>query len=386
MGHALGNNFGKSYSFQSKPVILDLQFQVNLADAAGKGIVDGSLKGQGVRSVFMQSSATPAVGNPFVNTTSAGYAQINLAYNYTRAYCLDYRITAPVTGSNLAINASALTIGVPYQITAVGSGAAGAVTIQPVADTAGSLASTYFILYDAYGNTWAIWFSVAGVGARPNLGNAAADGAVGLHYVQQSIASGATAAQIGAALVITIAALPSGISGVFSFTAAGTTTVTATSTGGRNIPGAPAEGLVATGFTFAQTVFTTNLQDWLQIGVPPGVTPAVGVAFVATKTGYSTGGGSSGTVKALSNSGIVTLEVLGDSNLALNPGPSGPSANVGGQILVQFLAPTVASVATTPAVTNAYFSPLLPTAPAALSIVKMKILLEQASRVGGNQE
>lgn len=386
MGHALGNNYGKSYAFQSKPVILDLQFQVGISDAAGLGIVKGSLKGQGVKSVFMQSSATPAVGNPFVNTTSAGLCQINLAYNYARAYCLDYVISSPITGSNLAINASALTVGVAYQITSVGAGAAGAVTIAPVADVSGSLASTWFSLYDGYGNTWIIWFSVAGVGARPNLGNAAADGAIGLHYVQQSIASGATAAQIGTALATTIAALPSGLASVFSFTAAGTTTVTVTSTGGLNIPGAPSDGVVPTGFTFAITKFTTNLQDWLQVGVPPGVTPAIGVPFIATKTGYSTGGGSTGTVKAFSNSGIVTLEILGDMNLAINPGPSGPSANVGGQMLVQFLSPTVASVATTPAVTNAYFSPLIPTAPVDLSLVKMKILLEQAARVGGNNE
>lgn len=325
----------------------------------------------------MQSSATPAVGNPFVNSTSAGYAQINLAYNYNRAYCLDYRITAPVTGSNLAINASALTIGVPYQITAVGAGSVGVATIAPVADTAGSLASTWFSLYDAYGNTFIIWFSVAGVGQRPNLGLAAADGAVGLHYVQQSIASGASAATIGAALVVTINGLPSGLSGVFSFTAAGTTTVTVTSTSGL-LAGIPADGVIPTGFAFVLTKYTSNAQDWAQVGVPAGVVPAVGVGFIATKTGYSTGGGSSGTVKAIANSGIFTMEVIADPNLALAPIPAGGSPNVGGQILVQFLAPTLS--------TGAYVSPLLPTAPASLSIIKMKVLLEEASRVGGNNE
>lgn len=375
MGHALGNNYGKFYSFQSKPVILDLQFQVNKADTSGTGITLGSLKGQGVSSVFMQSSVTPAAANPFVNSTSAGYAQINLAYNYARAYCLDYRISSPVTGSALAINGSALTIGLPYQIITVGAGASGTATIAPVADVSGSLASTWFSLFDSYGNTFIIWFNVSGVGSAPNLGVQAPFGTQGLHYVQQSIATNATAATIGAALVTTIAALPSGISGVSSFTASGSTTVTVTSTAARPIAGPPADGVIATGFTFAIGNFQTNDNDWRQVGLPPGVQAAVGAGFIATKTGFSTGGGSSGTVKALTNSGIITMEVLADMNLSISPQPVGPSAHVGGQMLIQFLGATSSSVTT-----------LIPTAPADTSLVKMKILLEQAARVGGNQE
>jgi len=368
MGHALGNNYGKFYSFQSKPVILDLQWQVLLADTSGTGIAAGSLKGQGVSSVFMQSSATPAAKNPFVNSTSAGYAQINLAYNYARIYCLDWSIHSPVTGSAKAINASALTIGVPYQIVTVGAGTAGAATIAPVADVSGSLASTYFLLFDAYGNTFCIWFSVSGVGSAPVV-------PPGVILVQQSISTNASAATIGAALVTTIAALPSGVSGVFSFTASGTTTVTVTSTTSTPLNGTPQDGAIATGFTFAITKYTTNAQDWLQVGLPPGVAPAVGAAFVATKTGYSTGGGSTGTVKALGNSGVGGLEVIGDANLTIGPNPTGPSANVGGQVLIQFLGATNSSTTT-----------IIPTAPADNSIVKMKLLLEQAARVGGNNE
>lgn len=434
MGHALGNNYGKFYSFQSKPVFLDLQFVVNKADSGGFGVTN--IKGQGVQSVFMQTSSTAAKGNPFVNNTSAGYALIQLEYNYARAYCLNHCITSPVTGSNLAINGSALTAGVPYQITAVGAGANGSATIAAVADSSGSLASTWFSLYDGYGNTWIIWFSVSGVGARPNLGQAAADGAIGLHYVQQSIVTGDSAATIGGDLATTVAALPSGISGVFSFTTAGTTTMTATSTLASPLPGAPSEGTAATGFTFALVNKTSNATDWLKVGVPPGVQPAIGVSFVAIATGYSTGGGSSGTVKAIGQSGVQFLELIGDPNLSIGPGPSGPSANVGGWLLVQFLASSFAGSALanhthtlnlknaavadgattrvnagtnllgantgsdiaiagnganggianasagTPAGTLSY----VPTAPTDASLVKMSILLEQAARVGGNNE
>lgn len=367
MGDARGNNFGKFYSFQSKPVLLDLEFQVLLADSKGFGIKAGSLKGQGVKNVFMQSSATPATGNPFVNTTSAGYVLINLAYNYARAYCVDYRITSPVTGSALAINGSALTAGVPYQIVTVGSGTAGAVTIAPVADSAGSLASTWFRLYDAYGNTFIIWFSVSGVGTAPS--------GVSGTLVQQSIVTNDTAATIGGDLATTIAALPSGISGVFSFTTAGTTTVTVTSTTSTPVAGTPADGAIATGFTFATTKSTTNLKDWQKVGVPQGVTPAVGVSFVATATGYSTGGGSSGTVKAIGIGANTSFELIGDPNLSIGPIPMGGSPNTGSWFLGQFLAATSSSVTT-----------LIPTAPSDNSIVKMTILLEQATRVGGNNE
>lgn len=370
MGQSLGNNYGKFYSFQSKPVILDLHFQVAAADAAGFGVTN--LRGQGIKNVYMHTSATPAVGNP---NPAVGYVSLLLAYNYARAYCLDYQIISPVTGSALAINASALTPGLPYQILTVGAGAAGAVTVAPVADVSGSLASKYFSLYDAYGNTFIIWFSVAGVGSPP----AGVSGTI----VQQSIASGATAAQIGTALATTIAALPSGISGVFSFTATGTTTVTITSTAARPVAGPPADGLgsLTTGFTFAQTVFTTNLADWQGVGVPKGVVPAVGVAFIATAAGYSTGGASSGTVKALGNSGLSSFEVIGDANLSLWPIPMGGvsaasgSSNVGGRIIGQFLAAT-----------NTTTTTLIPTAPADTTIIKMKILLEAATRVGGNNE
>lgn len=376
MGHNLGNNYGKFYSMLSKPVLVDCSFIVDSTNGNGLGI--RSLKGQGVKNVFMHTSSTPGSNNGYLNPNPlAGYALIELAYNYTRYYGGASGLVSPVTGSNIAINGSALTLGTPYVITSVGHGTLGAATIAPVADVSGSLASTWFRVYDNYGNTFIMWFRVSGVGAAP----------VGVSgtLVQVDLVTNDSAATIGAKLVVIFNALlaqnlqnPSAPAGVFSFTAAGTTTVTITSTQINPyapLPGAPADGLIPTGFTFVRTVTKANLNNWQNVGVPKGVVPAVGVAFIATATGDSSGGGSTGLVKAVTNSGVVAIEGIGDANLSIAPIPMGGSPNSGGWIMVQFLGATSSSVTT-----------LIPTAPANESVIGLQFYLEQAAQVGGNQE
>jgi hypothetical protein len=495
MAGNLGNNGGRMYSFGAQPVLIDCNFIVDSTNGNGYGV--RSLKGQGVAKVYMHSSASmtgtvasgsfnitaisggtssllpgmpiqgtgipvgttivavlssssvqmsaAATGNhssesityqaPGSPNPAAGYALVKLSNNYNRYLGGFSGFASPSTGSTIAIDATdaALTPGTPYIIASVGHGPAGTATIAPVADSSGSLAGTYFMLYDSYGNAFCIWFSVSGVGSQPNLGPAVQFGQKGLHYVQQSIVTNDTAATIGADLVITIENLPSGIVGVNSFTASGTTTVTVVSTLFAPLAGIPQDGNqviaasnsqpvpiwftiasgsatagsvwtdgfgnlytvsatissatllkttgvqppgaasgvltfvsgsgassplsyssavagLATGFTFALTVSDSNDQDWHAVGVPHGVTPAVGVSFVAIATGA---GGSTGLVIASGVSGIADFEVIGNPNLSLAPHVSGPSANVGGWILVQMLAATSSSV-TTP----------VPTAPA----------------------
>lgn len=354
MGHALGNNYGKLYSFLSKPVELTGHWTVDNTTATGTS----NIVGQAIKQVFMHSSA-PGLGNP---NPAVGTAIVQFNYNYTKFVGGGFDMWSPVTGSALAINASALTIGSTYQIFATGVGPSGTATIAPVADVAGSLASKYFSLYDAYGNTFIIWFSVSGVGTAP----------VGLGgiLVQQTIATGATAATIGAALVTTIAALPSGIAGVFSFTASGTTTVTVVSTTTLPLNGVPADGIapLASGFAFALTVFSNNLQDWQGVGLPKGIAPVPGAAFTATATGYTTGGGGTGTVKAVGISGVAGIEFAANPNFTLNPIPMSGSPNVGGYCIVAFNGATSAGVTT----------PIL-VAPAQLSQVYMNLIVEQAS-------
>jgi hypothetical protein len=140
--------------------------------------------------------------------------------------------------------------------------------------------------------------------------------------------------------------------------------VTVTSTANVPLAGVAADGALPTGFTFTLVNYSTNQQDWAGVGLPAGIVPNVGASFVATTTGYSTGGGSTGLVQTPSISGITSTEVVGDPNQSFAPIPMGGSANVGGWVLVQFLAPTSSSVTT-----------LTPTAPADNSVVGMSFMV-----------
>jgi hypothetical protein len=64
---------------------------------------------------------------------------------------------------------------------------------------------------------------------------------------------------------------------------------------------------------------TTTAANWTALGVPIGVTPAVGVSFIAT----SASGAGTGTVEipAASGSNICTIETVGDPNLSIDPSP-----------------------------------------------------------------
>jgi Ice-binding-like len=303
-----------------------------------------------------------------------GYAWIQLKDNYSRYAFGGWGMVSPVAGSPIAINGTALTVGQPYIIVSVGHATAGTVTIMPVADVAGSLASTWFRMYDAYGNTFVIWFSVSGVGSAPQLPIGLANATL----VQQSIAINSSAATIGAALVVTLENLlatqllnPSGPVGVYSYTASGTTTVTVVSTATNPygpLPGGPMDGLIPTGFTFSVIDYSTNIQDWQGVGLPRGVIPNIGASFVATTTGYAIGGGSTGLVQVPGISGISDVEVIGDPNQEIAPIPMGGSPNRGAWFLIQFLAPTSSSVTT-----------LVPTAPANGTVVALTFYLEQSS-------
>lgn len=365
----LGNNGGRLYSFLNRPVLIDCNFIVDAANGNGLGI--RSLKGAGVQNVFMHTSASAGRGaNNYLNPNPAsGYALIQLQNNYNR-YCGGFSgNAAPLAGSNIAINASAMTIGQPYVITSVGAGSAGTVTIAPVADVSGSLASTWFTMPDGYGNQYVIWFSVSGVGSAP-IG-------VSGTLIQVQLVTSDSAATVGTKLAVILngllAAQPGNLSapaGVFSYTATGTTTVTVVSTSAAPLPGGPMDGVIPTGFTMAVTKSKSNLQNWQNVGLPKGVLPSLGAAFVATAVGDATGGTSSGLVKVPGVSGTVSVEVIGDPNQSLAPIPMGGSPNVGGFVLVQFMADTSSSVTTK-----------IPTAPADGTIVGMSFMVEAGSTI-----
>jgi hypothetical protein len=243
-GNALGNNGGRLYSFGSQPVLIDCNFVIDSTNGNGLGV--RSLKGQGVENVFMHTSASPGKGaNGYLNPNpAAGYALIQLSSNYNRYLGGFSGFVSPLTGSPIAINSGgALTVGQAYVIVSPGHGPAGTATITSVADVSGSLASKYFTLYDSYGDSFVIWFSVSGVGSPPLLGPAAAYGQRGVQYVQQSIASGSSAATIAAALVLTIENLPSPVVGQLAFTASAIgAVVTVVSTLNQPLGGIPQDG------------------------------------------------------------------------------------------------------------------------------------------------
>lgn len=79
--------------------------------------------------------------------------------------------------------------------------------------------------------------------------------------------------------------------------------------------------LVTTGTTqglvyIIVSVGTTTLDQWQKLGLPIGITPAVGVAFVAKATTTATGTGVI-EVPAAAGAGVDEIEVIGDPNLTI---------------------------------------------------------------------
>jgi hypothetical protein len=76
---------------------------------------------------------------------------------------------------------------------------------------------------------------------------------------------------------------------------------------------------------------TTTTADWHTLGVPAGVTPAVGVAFIAAVSGTGVG---SGTVMLSASSAVAHIEVVGDPNLSIGPDPT-VNQGYGAQFILQ---------------------------------------------------
>lgn len=75
--------------------------------------------------------------------------------------------------------------------------------------------------------------------------------------------------------------------------------------------------------------------QWHALGVPAGVTPAVGVAFIASSVGAGANSSTSRVMtSAAAGSLIASIETVGDSNLAINPNPSA-NQGFGAQIILQ---------------------------------------------------
>lgn len=80
------------------------------------------------------------------------------------------------------------------------------------------------------------------------------------------------------------------------------------------------------------TLGTTSTAQWNALGVPLGVTPAIGVSFVAAATS-ATGTGAV-MVPATAGSGIFTFETVGDPNLSIAPNPNA-NQGFGAQMIIR---------------------------------------------------
>lgn len=87
---------------------------------------------------------------------------------------------------------------------------------------------------------------------------------------------------------------------------------------------------VTTGLAYViVSLGTTTLAQWQRLGLPIGVTPAVGVAFIAKATTTATGTGTI-EVPATAGSGITSVEIVGDTSQAI----SYPISSYGGQWVI----------------------------------------------------
>lgn len=86
------------------------------------------------------------------------------------------------------------------------------------------------------------------------------------------------------------------------------------------------------------TLGDATAAQWLAVGVPPGITPAVGVSFIATATGAGSANSSTSRVSTPTSSGIVGVEVVGTPSTML--ASSNIASNGGAWLMLQFLGGT----------------------------------------------
>lgn len=83
------------------------------------------------------------------------------------------------------------------------------------------------------------------------------------------------------------------------------------------------------------TLGDSTAAQWHALGVPAGVTPAVGVAFIANSVGAGANTSTSRVMAAASaGSGVASIESVGNGNLSLSPDPS-VSQGFGAQLILQ---------------------------------------------------
>lgn len=179
-------------------------------------------------------------------------------------------------------------------------------------------------------------------------------GAVGT--VKGSYVSSVTRMGVGAYKII----LNDNYSAFYTFSSWQTTAVTG------------AEIALTTGLTLGQsyvitTLGTSTTANWQTAGLPVGLTPTLGMSFVAITASAGTG---TGKVKAVAPSAVTQIELVGDPNLELAPNPT---TNQGAILFIQCYGATDSSTTT-----------LTPTDPTSGVTLGLKFLLSNSSiTIGG---
>lgn len=111
---------------------------------------------------------------------------------------------------------------------------------------------------------------------------------------------------------------------------------------------------------------TTTAANWVTAGLPLGYTAAIGAPFIATAAAAAGTGLGNAVVQAQSNSGIASIEVIGDPNTEIaGRTVSGPT---GAMFILQCLGATNSSTTT-----------VIPKAPAAGSVISLSFYISDSS-------
>lgn len=106
----LYTNRGHFYAPHTRPILLDCNFIVDPTNGNGFGV--RSLKGQGISSLFMHTTATPGrTANGQLNPNPAsGIIQVQFADNFNRSYGGVASFLPPISGSTTSTTAAAINV------------------------------------------------------------------------------------------------------------------------------------------------------------------------------------------------------------------------------------------------------------------------------------
>lgn len=99
------------------------------------------------------------------------------------------------------------------------------------------------------------------------------------------------------------------------------------------VSGSPLTSTTANVAYIIVSLGTATAAQWQAKGLPIGITPAVGVSFIASASG-TIGGSAAVEIAAALGTGVCSIETLGDPNLSIAPDPS-VSQGFGAQFILQ---------------------------------------------------